>query len=248
MVYSPFPAVVTALIFSQCAWWKNNLYLAHILRSVDCRIHSLISSLKITICGSRVIPFDIITVSEIFWPPALANYPPFSNCLISRARGSAGLYGPIIFTAFSSGSISSIALYLENRCCSMVSAYTCLKPVSWSNSGDRKTGSTAVTICFSSLHPRQCIFETSLSFVGTFQFRALVLGSSPCSMGSHLGCVATQTRILSVLCTLGTSLSAQGVYVWLLQGSTPRTPHSHLSIDVSWSILLFLVIRQYLEW
>ena len=38
--------------------------------------------------------------------------------------------------------------YLEKICCSIVSAVTCLKPVNWSTSGDRKTGSTAMTTCF----------------------------------------------------------------------------------------------------
>ena len=133
---------------SLCARCKNDLYFSHVLRLVDCRLHSLMSSLKITVCTSRVIPFDIIIASEIVWPPDPANSLPFSNCFISWYRGSAGSYGPIIFNAFSPRSISSIALYLENRCYSMVCANTCTKPVSWSNSGDRKTSSTSVTICF----------------------------------------------------------------------------------------------------
>ena len=86
--------------------------------------------IRITVCASRVIPFEIIIASEIVWPPAIANYLPFSNHLISQARGSAGSYGPIILTVFSLRSIFPIALYLANICCSMVSAYTCLKPVS----------------------------------------------------------------------------------------------------------------------
>ena len=57
-----------------------------------------------------MITFDIIMASEIVWPPDLANYLPFSNCLISRAMGSAGSYDPIILTELSSRSISSIAL------------------------------------------------------------------------------------------------------------------------------------------
>ena len=105
VVYPPFPAVVTAIFCSRCARWKNNLYFAHVLRSADCCLHSLVSSLKIPVFASRVIYFDIIIASEIFWPPALANSLPFSNYSISQARGLAGSYGPIILTEFSSRSI-----------------------------------------------------------------------------------------------------------------------------------------------
>ena len=108
-VHPPFPAVVTALFCSRCAQWEIYIYFAHVLRSVDCRLQSLMSSLKSLVCASRVIPFDIIIASDIVWPPALANSLPFSNCWISRASGSAGSYGPIILTEFSSRSISSIA-------------------------------------------------------------------------------------------------------------------------------------------
>ena len=100
---------------------------------------------------------------------------------------------------------------------------------------------------FSWLGPRQYIFETALGFVGTFQFRALVIGHSPCSVGSCLGFAVEKMRILSVPCTPRPSSSAQGVHVSLLRGSTPRTPHSHLSINVSWSILLLLVLWRSLE-
>ena len=127
-VYLPFLAVVTNLFCSWCAWWKAKLYPAHVLRSADFRLHYLMSSLKIPVCASRTINFDIIISSEIVWPTTPKSSLPFSNCSISRARGSAGLYGPIILAAFSSRSISSIAPKLENRCCSMVSADTCIVP------------------------------------------------------------------------------------------------------------------------
>ena len=92
--------------------------------------------------------FDIIMALEFVWTPYLEDCIPFSNCSISWARGSVGYYGPIILTSFSSKLIESIALYLENRCSSMVSTDTCQKPVSWSTSGYSKTGSTAVVIFF----------------------------------------------------------------------------------------------------
>ena len=108
----PFPAVVNALFCSWCAWWKNNLYFTHILRSADCCLHSLMSSLKITVCARRVIPFKIVIVSDIVWPTALANSLPFSNCSISWHRGSERLYGSIVLTDFSLRYIPLIALYL----------------------------------------------------------------------------------------------------------------------------------------
>ena len=89
---------------------ERNNYFAHVLRSAYCRIHSMMSSLRINVCAISVIPSDIIMALEIFWPPSLVNSLPFSNCLISQARGSAGSYGPIILTAFSSRSISLIVL------------------------------------------------------------------------------------------------------------------------------------------
>ena len=92
---------------------------------------------------------------------------------------------------------------------------------------------------FSRICPQRCIFETLFGFVGTLQFRALVLGRSPHSVGSCLGCAAAQTRILSVPCTPHPSSSAQGVHVILLWGLMPRTPHSHWSIDVYQSVLYF---------
>ena len=100
---------------------------------------------------------------------------------------------------------------------------------------------------FSRLCTRRYIFETALGLFGIIQFRALVLGRSPCSVDSCLGCTAAQKRILSVPCTNWRSFSARGVRVGLLRGSMPRTPHSHSSIDLSWSILLLSVLYQYLE-
>ena len=98
------------------------------VRGLSSRLSDVI--IKIPVCASRVVPFDIIIALEIVWPPDLANYIPFSNCLISWDRCSVGLYCPIILTASSSRSILLIAPYLENRCCIMVSADTCPKPVS----------------------------------------------------------------------------------------------------------------------
>ena len=49
------------------------IYIAHVLRSADCRLQSLMESLKIPVCSSRGITFDIIIASEIVWPPALAG-------------------------------------------------------------------------------------------------------------------------------------------------------------------------------
>ena len=97
------------LFFALGALGEKNIYFAHVLRSADCRLHSLMSSLKIPVCDIRLIPFDTIIAPEIFWTPSLSNYLPFSNCSISRSRGSAGSYVPIILTAFSSRLIYSIA-------------------------------------------------------------------------------------------------------------------------------------------
>ena len=84
---------------------KEKNYFAHVLRSADCCLHSRMSSLKNPVCAKRAISLDIIMALEIFWPPAIANSIPFSNCSISQARGSTGSYGPIILTVFSSRSI-----------------------------------------------------------------------------------------------------------------------------------------------
>ena len=88
---------------------ENLLKVAHVLRSVVFCLQSRMSSLKVDFCDKRLIPLDTIISSEIVCPPACANYTPFSNCLIKRARGSAGSQGSISFTAFSSRSISYIA-------------------------------------------------------------------------------------------------------------------------------------------
>ena len=88
---------------------KNNIFF-HVLRSADYCLHSRMTSLKITVCASRVIPFDIIIALDIVWTSDPENSLPFYNCSISRARGSVRLYGPIILTAFSLRSISSIVL------------------------------------------------------------------------------------------------------------------------------------------
>ena len=100
---------------------------------------------------------------------------------------------------------------------------------------------------FLRLCPRRYIFETSLGFVGNFQSRAHVLGRPPCSVGCHLGCAVEQTRILSIPFTPRPSFSVRGVCVGLLQGPTPWTPNSHLSINEYQSILLLSVLRQSLE-
>ena len=92
--------------------------------------------------------------------------------------------------------------------------------------------------------PRRCIFWIVLSFVKTSQFQALSLGWLPSLVGNRLVCLVAQTCSPYVPCIPWLSLSAQGVRSGLLQVSTPWTPHSHWSINVSLSRLLLLVIRQ----
>ena len=96
---------------------------------------------------------------------------------------------------------------------------------------------------FLRLRPRRCICKKVLGFVVTFQFRVLVPGCYPCSVGSCQGCAVAQTIILSVPCTTRLSSSARGVCVGLLQGSTLRTPHSHWPINVDQPVLLLSVLR-----
>ena len=92
--------------------------------------------------------------------------------------GSAGSYGPIILTALSLRSILSITPYLTNRCCSMVSADTCPKPVSWSTSGDSKTGSTTATIWFFQDPSTAVYFRNSAWFLSElFSYKRLFLGA-----------------------------------------------------------------------
>ena len=225
----------------------ETFYFAHVLRSEDCRLYSLMSTLKIPVCARKVIPFDIIRASDIFWPPALANSLPFYKCPISRARGSAESYGLIILTVFSSRSILLIDLYLEDRCCSMVSADTCTNPVSWSTSGGKKTGSTTVMICFLKAPSTAVHFQNSAWFCRKFSVPRACSWRSPYYVGSRLCCAVAQTRIMYVPCTPRPSSSAQGVHVGLLWGSTPRTLYSHLSIDVYISVLILSVLRWSLE-
>ena len=87
---------------------ENVLKPAHVLRLVVFRLHSWMYLLKVAVCDKLVITVDTITELSIIWPPTHENSLPFSNFLIKRARGSVGSYGPIIFTAFSLRSISSI--------------------------------------------------------------------------------------------------------------------------------------------
>ena len=77
-----------------------------------------------------------------------ANSLSFSNWSIKQARGSAGLYGPIIFTAFSSRLVLFISLYELNKLWIIFRSVTCAKSVNWSTSGNKKTGCTSVAICF----------------------------------------------------------------------------------------------------
>ena len=56
---------------------EKSLYFAHVLRSADCCLHSLMSSFKILVCASRVINFDIIIAPEIVWTPDTENSLPF---------------------------------------------------------------------------------------------------------------------------------------------------------------------------
>ena len=97
------------LFYDLCMLGGKYIYIfAHVLRSADCCLHYLMSSLKITVCASRLIPFEIIIVLDLVWPPALEKSLPFCNWSISWARVLAGLCYPIIFTVFSSRFISSI--------------------------------------------------------------------------------------------------------------------------------------------
>ena len=69
---------------------KNVLNVAHVLRLVVCHLHYIISSLNVDVCSKRVIPLGTIITLAIVCPPACTNYLPFSNSLISRARGYVG--------------------------------------------------------------------------------------------------------------------------------------------------------------
>ena len=60
----------------------------------------------------------------------------------------------------------------------MVSADTSPNPVSWYTKGDRKTGSTAVTILFLKAPSTAMYFQNSDLLCQKFQFRALVMGVS----------------------------------------------------------------------
>ena len=71
-VYPPFTTVVTALFCSRCDWWKKNEFRPHV-RLTDFSLHSIMSSLKISVCAIRVITIDTIITLDIVWPPDLAN-------------------------------------------------------------------------------------------------------------------------------------------------------------------------------
>ena len=126
-VYPPLPELVTALLYSRRYRCKNILKVEHVLRSVVCRLRSMISLLNLDVCAKRVIPLYTIILLSIVCPTARANHLPFSNCSIKQDRGSAGSYGPIIFTPFPLRSILSIAPKEVNECCSIAGAETCPK-------------------------------------------------------------------------------------------------------------------------
>ena len=211
--------------FPLSARWENNLYFLHLLRSEDCHLHFLMLSFKIPVYSRKVIPFDIIIALEIFCPPSLATPPPFLTVWFVGLGVQRSCMVLIILNAFSLRLISSITPMLENRCCSMISAYTCRNLWVDPPVGIRRLVPQPWRYDFSRLCPRQYIFETTIGFVGTFQLRTLVLGRSPCSVDSLLGCAAAQTQILSVTCNSRPSLSARGVCVGFFRGLTLWTLH-----------------------
>ena len=86
---------------------------------------------------------------------------------------------------------------------------------------------------FLRLLPRRCISWTALGFVGTSQFRELVLGKLPWLVFNCLGCALVQTRSPYVPCITRLPLSEWCVRAGLLWVLTPRTPHFHWPIDVN---------------
>ena len=204
----------------------KQLYLAHVLRSADCSLRSLISSLKIAVCVSRVIPFEIIIASEIVLPPNPADFPPFLTVQLFGIGVHRGRMAPSSWLCFPWGRFR----WLPCSCKIYAAAWLARTPVQnlWVDIPVRIRilVPSPWRSTFSRLRPRRCIFETVLGFVGKLQFRALVLGRSPCSVVSRLGCAEAQTWILSIPCTPWNSLSAWDVCVGHFQGSTLCTPHS----------------------
>ena len=90
VVYSHFPAVVTALLCSWSDIWREISKLAHVLSSVYYFLHYFTSSLNLAICAKMVIPFDTIITLLIVFPPALENSFTFSRGLMRGVKGSAG--------------------------------------------------------------------------------------------------------------------------------------------------------------
>ena len=129
----------------------------------------------------------------------------------------------------------------------MVIADTCTNPVKWFTSGDRNTGSTAVTILFLWIYPRRCISWIALGFVGKFQLWALVLGRFPLLVGNLLNYAAEKMPSPSMLCITCLSSSAWGVFASLLRGLTPWTPHFRWPINVNRPVLLLLVLLRSLK-
>ena len=78
----------------------------------------------------------------------------------------------------SSRSISSIVPYIKRRFWSMVRVDTCTNPVGCSTSGDRKTGSTVVMICFLKALSTAVYFRTALDFLEIINCEGLFLGVS----------------------------------------------------------------------
>ena len=58
---------------------EEKMHFAHVLRSEDCRLHSLMLLLKDSVCDRMVIPLEIVMALDIVWPPDLANSLPFYN-------------------------------------------------------------------------------------------------------------------------------------------------------------------------
>ena len=83
-----------------------------------------------------------------------------------------------------------------------------------------------------------------LGFVRTFRFLALALGWFPSLVGNCQVCAVTQMRSPSVLYITRPELLARGVCAGLPQGSTPRRPYFHWSINVIRSGIILSALRR----
>ena len=100
---------------------------------------------------------------------------------------------------------------------------------------------------FFGLRPRRCIFWIPLSFFETFRFRSLSLGRFPLFLNNPLGRAVAQTCILFVPYIPWMLSSERDVYASFLLCPMPQTPHFHWLFDVDRSVLILLILRQYLE-